>query len=153
MLNIAYLRIAVTLVYYLDSESRLFPAKPNWANTFDPNTQNPKFPTTIETYLAIYNKRLQLHSAGVWRSSIMPPRLVLRSVLRVGQSIYTRAYSSGRVSLAFDLHEPVKGSDPKNAPIIFMHGLFGSKKNNRSISKWASTCRAGWTCTYSDTEH
>ena len=146
MLNIAYLRIAVTL----DSESRIFPTKPDWANTFDPNTQNPNFQQRLRP---IYNKRLQLHSAGVWRSLIMPPRLVLPSVLRAGQSIYTRAYSSGRVSLAFDLHEPVKGSDPKNAPIIFMHGLFGSKKNNRSISKWASTRRAGWACTYLDTEH
>jgi len=47
-----------------------------------------------------------------------------------------RQYASQTVSLAYDLHEPSSGrSDPKHAPIIFMHGLFGSKKNNRSISK------------------
>ena len=40
------------------------------------------------------------------------------------------------VSLAYDLHEPAKPvADKQTSPIIFMHGLFGSKKNNRSISK------------------
>lgn len=50
------------------------------------------------------------------------------------------------VRLAYDLHEPVGGVRDTNnnnkqhdgrkaPPIIFLHGLFGSKKNNRSISK------------------
>ncbi|OIW29882.1 alpha/beta-hydrolase [Coniochaeta ligniaria NRRL 30616] len=48
----------------------------------------------------------------------------------------TRLYSSGTVPLAYDLHEPPKpAADQKTSPILFMHGLFGSKKNNRSISK------------------
>jgi len=45
------------------------------------------------------------------------------------------------LSLAFDLHEPVKAQQPERKlgdPIIFIHGLFGSKKNNRSISKSVS---------------
>lgn len=47
-----------------------------------------------------------------------------------------RAYSTtSRVPLAFDLHKPPKEADEQNAPIVFMHGLFGSKKNNRGISK------------------
>lgn len=48
-----------------------------------------------------------------------------------------RLYSStSRVSLAYEQHEPPKGGrSPKDAPIIFMHGLFGSRKNNRSVSK------------------
>jgi hypothetical protein len=42
------------------------------------------------------------------------------------------------VDLAYDLH--VQGrckADPGtcNPPIVFIHGLFGSKANNRSISK------------------
>jgi hypothetical protein len=44
-----------------------------------------------------------------------------------------RYLSSSKLSLAYDLHEPKDASS--SAPIIFMHGLFGSKKNNRSISK------------------
>ena len=49
-----------------------------------------------------------------------------------------RAYSAvPRISLAFDLHSPAQPSSNAPGPIIFMHGLFGSKKNNRSISKWA----------------
>ncbi|KAI9746443.1 MAG: hypothetical protein M1818_000156 [Claussenomyces sp. TS43310] len=49
----------------------------------------------------------------------------------------TRPYSSSqKISLAYDLHRPAKlPVIPARAPIIFMHGLFGSKKNNRSISK------------------
>ncbi|KAH6626350.1 Alpha/Beta hydrolase protein [Chaetomium sp. MPI-SDFR-AT-0129] len=40
------------------------------------------------------------------------------------------------VTLAYDLHEPAKPvADAKTSPIIFMHGLFGSKKNNRTMSK------------------
>ncbi|KAH8163631.1 hypothetical protein CIB48_g4619 [Xylaria polymorpha] len=52
----------------------------------------------------------------------------------------TRAYSSsttgGRVPLEFDHHAPpTSDRHRQDAPIIFMHGLFGSKKNNRSVSK------------------
>lgn len=44
-----------------------------------------------------------------------------------------------RLDLSYDLHEPPKGSatsPSENAPIIILHGLFGSKRNNRSISKY-----------------
>lgn len=46
----------------------------------------------------------------------------------------SRPYTSkSSVPLKFDLHESTRGV--KGTPIIFMHGLFGSKKNNRTISK------------------
>ncbi|KAI2779454.1 mitochondrial hydrolase [Daldinia loculata] len=57
------------------------------------------------------------------------------------RAIISRSYSSSSaahhtVPLAFDHHTPPKGGhDHKDSPIIFMHGLFGSKKNNRSVSK------------------
>lgn len=44
------------------------------------------------------------------------------------------------VRLAFDLHQPPL-AEPKQTearhlpPILFLHGLFGSKANNRSVSK------------------
>ncbi|KAF3760226.1 alpha/beta-hydrolase [Cryphonectria parasitica EP155] len=47
--------------------------------------------------------------------------------------------SISTVSLQFDLHEPAKpvSENPNTtSPILFLHGLFGSKKNNRSISKY-----------------
>lgn len=49
-----------------------------------------------------------------------------------------RQYSSGtRLTLAYDHHTPPNkdGRDVTDSPIIVMHGLFGSKKNNRGISK------------------
>lgn len=60
-------------------------------------------------------------------------------------SSYRRAFSttelSNGVTLAYDLHEPSKdGKTQENEdapPILFIHGLFGSKKNNRSMSKYA----------------
>ncbi|KAL2133557.1 hypothetical protein VTI74DRAFT_2169 [Chaetomium olivicolor] len=46
------------------------------------------------------------------------------------------ASSFSTVPLAYDLHEPAKPvADKQTSPIIVMHGLFGSKKNNRTISK------------------
>ncbi|KAF9869444.1 alpha beta fold family [Colletotrichum karsti] len=40
-----------------------------------------------------------------------------------------------RLTLSYDLHEPGKSAAGISAPVLFLHGLFGSKKNNRSISK------------------
>ncbi|RDL35091.1 uncharacterized protein BP5553_07022 [Venustampulla echinocandica] len=49
---------------------------------------------------------------------------------------WKRAYTStSRIPLAYDLHEPSNPSSDAAGAIVFMHGLFGSKKNNRSISK------------------
>lgn len=41
------------------------------------------------------------------------------------------------MDLAYDLHDD--GGKAKGAPILILHGLFGSKKNNRSISKYVSS--------------
>jgi hypothetical protein len=68
----------------------------------------------------------------------MPPRAISLFSSRIVPTLCRRSYSTApRVSLAFDLHEPAKPSSNAPGAIIFMHGLFGSKKNNRSISKWA----------------
>ncbi|PHH67592.1 hypothetical protein CDD82_1297 [Ophiocordyceps australis] len=46
------------------------------------------------------------------------------------------AYSKAVRPLAYDLHEPAKSKFYKDqSPLIFLHGLFGSKRNNRAISK------------------
>ncbi|KAI5862852.1 alpha/beta-hydrolase [Durotheca rogersii] len=43
---------------------------------------------------------------------------------------------SERVLLDFDRHGPGPGGrDPLDAPVLFLHGLFGSKKNNRTVSR------------------
>jgi hypothetical protein len=40
------------------------------------------------------------------------------------------------VDLAYDLHKPEEAvNDERTKPILFLHGLFGSKKNNRTMSK------------------
>ncbi|KAF2763614.1 alpha/beta-hydrolase [Teratosphaeria nubilosa] len=73
-------------------------------------------------------------------------RPLLRSTLHPHPALTTTTTSSTRaisttklpngISLAYDLHSPPHGKPLNNAPpIIFIHGLFGSKKNNRSMSK------------------
>lgn len=47
-----------------------------------------------------------------------------------------RPISVRNLSLAYTLHEPPKDRfDGNGRPIVIMHGLFGSKQNNRSISR------------------
>ncbi|KAF2474414.1 alpha/beta-hydrolase [Lindgomyces ingoldianus] len=50
---------------------------------------------------------------------------------------WTRSFHAGTslrvLELAFDYHE--NGGKVTGAPIVFLHGLFGSKRNNRSMSK------------------
>ncbi|KAH8887464.1 alpha/beta-hydrolase [Thozetella sp. PMI_491] len=73
--------------------------------------------------------RARLVASRVWTSAA---RVAAPVELR------PRWYSTrpGTVPLVYDLHEPAKPvTDQKTSPILFMHGLFGSKKNNRSISK------------------
>ncbi|KAF4459365.1 alpha beta fold family [Fusarium albosuccineum] len=55
----------------------------------------------------------------------------------LGTAARTRPYSQSVGPLVYDLHEPPrpKTNDRRKAPILFLHGLFGSKKNNRGISK------------------
>ncbi|TVY58658.1 Abhydrolase domain-containing protein [Lachnellula cervina] len=66
----------------------------------------------------------------------MRPRLAALGAIPIRRIPWSKTYSTApRISLAYDLHEPSKPSSNAPRPIIFMHGLFGSKKNNRSISK------------------
>ncbi|KAI9741861.1 MAG: hypothetical protein M1834_000249 [Cirrosporium novae-zelandiae] len=64
---------------------------------------------------------------------------LLRSAYRLPSGQARRYFSNTplvRLPLAYNLHQPSPLQDaPLNHPIIFMHGLFGSKQNNRSISK------------------
>ncbi|KZF19338.1 alpha/beta-hydrolase [Xylona heveae TC161] len=68
---------------------------------------------------------------------LMRPAISLPRILNVSPRLMlSRGFASQTVPLAYDRHDPPTSSPsgPK-PPIIFMHGLFGSKRNNRSISK------------------
>ena len=76
-------------------------------------------------------------------STMSPPRIRLvkgaRCLRRPPQRhLFHSTAATRQLELAFDLHEPEecrKNPGSCNAPIVFLHGLFGNKKNNRSISK------------------
>lgn len=58
-------------------------------------------------------------------------------MLPLGQPRYRHAFQrlfTRQLSLAYSLLEPAK-VEAGHAPLIILHGLFGSKQNNRSISK------------------
>lgn len=57
------------------------------------------------------------------------------SVLRAKYPGFCASRLISTVPLAYDLHEPKGGAHPEGKPIVFLHGLFGSKINNRSVSK------------------
>lgn len=60
---------------------------------------------------------------------------IAMATTRFAHSI-TGATTKEIISLAYHLHEPVGSPGPLNdAPMVMMHGLFGSKQNHRSISK------------------
>ena len=64
--------------------------------------------------------------------------LFRRTILPASSSSSCNFSSSIRdtVSLAFDHHKPPQSDrHQQDAPIVFMHGLFGSKKNNRTVSR------------------
>lgn len=48
-----------------------------------------------------------------------------------------RLVAKRHLSLAYALYQPAGlDVDPGKEPLIILHGLFGSKQNNRSISKY-----------------
>ncbi|KAI9043766.1 putative alpha/beta hydrolase [Aspergillus affinis] len=59
----------------------------------------------------------------------------IRVALRAASSIRTFSTSRGlRSELSFQVFGPEK-EEASRSPIVFLHGLFGSKQNNRSISR------------------
>ena len=100
----------------------------NWHFTSPNNIQNCPFSFVLA-------QAVKLH---LDEGLTMPPRLISPAPFRTPTKLWRKSYSTApRVRLAYDLHEPAKPSSNAPGAIIFMHGLFGSKKNNRSISKWA----------------
>ena len=67
----------------------------------------------------------------------VPARRQAPGTVPAAHALYSSSASDDRpVELVYDLHRPAKPiADDKTKPILFLHGLFGSKKNNRSMSK------------------
>lgn len=64
-------------------------------------------------------------------ATLLSPRIALRGLRSA------RPFSTARV-LRSDLSYQVFGPEKEEAtrsPVVFLHGLFGSKQNNRSISR------------------
>ena len=71
--------------------------------------------------------------------TLMPPLIasVLRRHVPLAAVSKQRLYSTTieTVPLAFTRHDSPTSTTSKNPPLVILHGLFGSKQNNRSISK------------------
>jgi hypothetical protein len=82
-------------------------------------------------------RNITLIAATMMLHKLKPPSRGF-NVASIAHLADRRSYTtSNTVPLAFDLHKPAQSrdGDEKQTPIIFMHGLFGSKKNNRTISR------------------
>ncbi|KAI1075255.1 alpha/beta-hydrolase [Whalleya microplaca] len=67
-------------------------------------------------------------------------RTPIRTPIRTPPRAISRSYSSQlwppKVQLEYDQHNPRDANrSRRDSPIIFMHGLFGSKNNNKTVSK------------------
>ncbi|CAK3833607.1 Abhydrolase domain-containing [Lecanosticta acicola] len=51
------------------------------------------------------------------------------------QRTFSTAELSNGIKMAYEKYEPESGQSHEGAPVVFVHGLFGSKRNHRSISK------------------
>ncbi|KAF2158129.1 alpha/beta-hydrolase [Myriangium duriaei CBS 260.36] len=60
--------------------------------------------------------------------------LITRSALPLFQPRFSSTTSNVPLDLAYDSYPAPEGSS-SHGPIVFLHGLFGSKKNNRTIAK------------------
>jgi hypothetical protein len=65
------------------------------------------------------------------------PRLQQPLVRQHGLRTFSTTELSNGVKMAYELYEPENGKPSQGAPIVFVHGLFGSKRNHRSMSKYA----------------
>ncbi|RVX69507.1 hypothetical protein B0A52_06571 [Exophiala mesophila] len=65
-----------------------------------------------------------------------PLKLASRSYTQISQRCFSTTPAVGEVvDLAFQRHDPPSQPDKSRPPIILMHGLFGSQRNNRTMSK------------------
>lgn len=90
-----------------------------------------RVPTPTSSQAA--ERKQALHAIRAGREAQMLRLGVSRTVIRG----FSTSHSYRRLPLAYDLYEPPKAkSGAENGSVILMHGLFGSKRNNRSISKY-----------------
>ncbi|KAL0637148.1 hypothetical protein Q9L58_003797 [Maublancomyces gigas] len=69
-------------------------------------------------------------------TTTLSSRFARSSKIILGTGIRNYTTTKEILPLAYHLHEPTGSSGPRNdAPMVVMHGLFGSKQNHRSISK------------------
>jgi hypothetical protein len=78
--------------------------------------------------------RLHLPSQGVVLRKPVPT--FTRRQLSSSRFLSSSRSSGDTVELAFQRHDPPEKTSTKGpGPIIIMHGLFGSQRNNRTMSK------------------
>ena len=94
---------------------------------------NPKFRNNFRsTFVPSSINHVVLHHCKMFTTKTLARSRCLLQPF--GARNFSSSPISARLSLAYDFYEAAK-PETKNAPIVFIHGLFGSKKNNRSMSK------------------
>jgi pimeloyl-ACP methyl ester carboxylesterase len=55
--------------------------------------------------------------------------------------VFSTTELSNGIKIAYDFYEADAKKSKTGGPIVFIHGFFGSKRNNRSMSKYAYRAR------------
>jgi hypothetical protein len=100
----------------------------------DPEPQQFTMRSIPRTIQPLYTPFIHPKHASRIQSSLVTPRLSWARSFHASSSLRV-------IDLAYSLHDN-KGS-AKGDPIVIIHGLFGSKKNNRSVSKYVGPVPAG----------
>lgn len=96
-------------------------------------------PSTHSIKLQLESIYIMLRQLGIparLRAFQLPKRLIhsyaVSDASHLGDALSTDIPT---VSLSFDKHEPAQTPAYEKSPIVFLHGLFGSKANTRSVAK------------------
>jgi hypothetical protein len=82
-----------------------------------------------------------MHAALLRRASPLMGSPVWHTFARQSRRAFSTTELSNGINMAYDFYEPDAKKAMTGGPIVFIHGFFGSKRNNRSMSKYAHQTR------------
>ena len=91
---------------------------------------------SLSLFFGSGERELHMYGVALIPSAMLPLRCLLKTTpgIRSHARLFSTVNPSAR-ELAYQAFGPEQGDQVERNPIIFLHGLFGSKANNRSVSR------------------
>ena len=92
--------------------------------------------SSLSLFFGSGERELHMYGVALIPSAMLPLRCLLKTTpgIRSHARLFSTVNPSAR-ELAYQAFGPEQGDQVERNPIIFLHGLFGSKANNRSVSR------------------